>query len=72
MARGEVALRDEAGLGVEQPGREVVADSRTASENAVRRSVEPISSAIEMSPFHTTVSVIGSMFALFNRPLPYR
>src|SRR6516164_4969099 len=35
--------------------------SRTASENAVRRSAPLISSAIEMSEFQMTVSVTGSI-----------
>src|SRR6516225_8217607 len=35
--------------------------SRTASENAVRRSAPLISSAMEVSAFHTTVSVMGSI-----------
>ena len=34
--------------------------SRTASENAVRRSAVPISSATEISVFQRTVSVMGS------------
>src|ERR1700730_2346382 len=36
--------------------------SRTASENAVRRSAPLISSAVEMSEFQTTVSVMGSIW----------
>src|SRR5713226_1385524 len=36
--------------------------SRTASENAVRRSAPLISSAIEISEFQMTVSVIGSIW----------
>src|SRR5438874_8029524 len=35
--------------------------SRTASENAVRRSAPLISSAIEISEFQITVSVMGSI-----------
>src|ERR1700730_15703711 len=38
--------------------------SRTASENAVRRSAPLISSAIEISEFQMTVSVMGSIWRL--------
>src|SRR6266852_6446127 len=43
--------------------------SRTASENAVRRSAPLISSAIEISEFQMTVSVMGSIWRLASRDI---
>src|SRR5947209_7390773 len=44
--------------------------SRTASENAVRRSAPLISSAMETSEFQTTVSVMGSILLTGSADIP--